>query len=291
MGLFFFFYDFLSLLGIQTPFVFRSSGDTVEKPPKRCQPTPSSWAGFLRTTCWVHTHAHTHSHIRAFHIKSTRCSFTSGHPKTRAFVTHGGANGLYEALFHAVPLVGIPLFGDQPDNLARLTRLGVAVVLDFNHVTSDQLTEALNAVITQERWGWRHRERLQDPTRHNLFPPFPMTLSYKSSMQRLSSIHRDQPARPLDTAVYWVEFVMRHGGAKHLRLASHDLNWFQYYSLDVIGALLVILLTFTALCWTVVCRLLRCCRRKERLKKDWKKWFKTVIYGVYKYVITVAIDI
>lgn len=95
-----------------------------------------------------------------------------------------------------------------------------------------------------------------------------MMLSYKANMQRLSSIHHDQPVTPLDTAVYWVEFVMRHGGAKHLRLASHDLNWFQYHSIDVIGALLVILLTFTVLCWTVVRCLLRCCRRRERLKKD-----------------------
>lgn len=66
-------------------------------------------------------------------------------------MTHGGANGLYEALYHAVPLVGIALFGDQPDNLARLARLGVAVVLDFNLLTSDQLTEALETVITRER--------------------------------------------------------------------------------------------------------------------------------------------
>lgn len=91
------------------------------------------------------------------HVEFVGCGLIStpapppGHPKTRVFVTHGGTNGLYEALYHAVPLVGIPLFGDQPDNLARLTRLGVAVVLDFNHMTSDQLTEALNTVINQER--------------------------------------------------------------------------------------------------------------------------------------------
>ncbi|XP_071328280.1 UDP-glucuronosyltransferase 2A2-like isoform X2 [Trachinotus anak] len=72
-----------------------------------------------------------------------------GHPKTRAFVTHGGTNSLYEAVYHAVPLVGVPLFGDQPDNLARLSRRGAAIVLDFNHLTADELTEALHAVINQ----------------------------------------------------------------------------------------------------------------------------------------------
>ncbi|PTB89013.1 hypothetical protein C9994_17575, partial [Marivirga lumbricoides] len=26
-------------------------------------------------------------------------------------------------------------------------------------------------------------------------------------------------------AVFWVEFVMRHKGASHLRPAAHDLTW------------------------------------------------------------------
>lgn len=95
-----------------------------------------------------------------------------------------------------------------------------------------------------------------------------MMFSYKSNMQRLSSIHHDQPMTPLDTAVYWVEFVMRHGGAKHLHLASHELNWFQYHSIDVIGALLAVLVSFAVLCWTVVRWLLRRCRRPARLKED-----------------------
>lgn len=95
-----------------------------------------------------------------------------------------------------------------------------------------------------------------------------MMLSYKSNMQRLSSIHHDQPATPLETAVFWVEFVMRQGGAKHLRLASRDLNWFQYHSLDVIGALLVMLVALIVLCWTAVRYLLRCCRGQRRLKED-----------------------
>lgn len=166
-----------------------------------------------------------------------------GHPMTRAFVTHGGTNGLYEAVFHGVPLVGVPLFGDQPDNLARLSRQGVAIILDFNHLTTDKLTEALHAVINQP--------------------------SYRSNMQRLSAVHRDQPLAPLSTAVFWVEFVMRHGGARHLRLASHDLNWLQYHSLDTGAALLAAITVITALCWAGICRLLRRCRRQAgREKRD-----------------------
>ncbi|XP_030581589.1 UDP-glucuronosyltransferase 2A1-like [Archocentrus centrarchus] len=166
-----------------------------------------------------------------------------GHPKTRVFVTHGGTNGLYEAVFHGVPLVGIPLFGDQHNNLARMSRLGTAIVLDISQLTSEELTEVLHTIINQP--------------------------SYRTKMQRLSAVHRDQPVTPLSTAVFWVEFVMRHGGARHLRLASHDLNWFQYHSLDTGAALLVALMTAAALWWTCIRSFLQRCRwRARREKKD-----------------------
>lgn len=96
--------------------------------------------------------------------------------------------------------------------------------------------------------------------------------SYRTNMQRLSAVHRDQPVTPLSTAVFWVEFVMRHGGARHLRLASYDLNWFQYHSLDTGAALLIALMTVAALWWVGIRCILRQCRRRAgREKKDWRE--------------------
>jgi len=45
------------------------------------------------------------------------------------FVAHGGVNGVYEAAFHGVPLVGVPLFGDGGDNLAKAAHRGFGVTL------------------------------------------------------------------------------------------------------------------------------------------------------------------
>jgi glucuronosyltransferase len=70
-----------------------------------------------------------------------------GHPKTKAFITHGGTNGLYEAIYHGVPMVGIPLFADQSVNVMHMKNKGAAVVMDFNKMTSKDLTEGLNSVI------------------------------------------------------------------------------------------------------------------------------------------------
>ncbi|XP_011782460.1 PREDICTED: UDP-glucuronosyltransferase 2B19-like isoform X3 [Colobus angolensis palliatus] len=140
-----------------------------------------------------------------------------GHPKTRAFITHGGANGVYEAIYHGIPMVGVPLFGDQPDNIAHMKAKGAAVSLNFNTMSSTDLLNSLKTVIN-------------DPL-------------YKENAMKLSRIHHDQPVKPLDRAIFWIEFVMRHKGAKHLRVAAHDLTWFQYHSLDVIGFLLACVAT------------------------------------------------
>ncbi|XP_072631371.1 UDP-glucuronosyltransferase 2A2 isoform X4 [Canis lupus baileyi] len=165
-----------------------------------------------------------------------------GHPKTKAFITHGGTNGIYEAIYHGVPMVGVPMFADQPDNIAHMKAKGAAVEVNINTMTSEDLLHALRTVINEP--------------------------SYKENATRLSRIHHDQPVKPLDRAVFWIEFVMRHKGAKHLRPASHDLTWFQYHSLDVIGFLLACVATAIFLV-TKCC--LFCCRKFNKAGKKKKR--------------------
>lgn len=38
-----------------------------------------------------------------------------GHTKTKVFVAHGGTNGVQEAIYHGVPILGLPLIFDQHD--------------------------------------------------------------------------------------------------------------------------------------------------------------------------------
>uniref|UniRef100_A0AAQ6IRM7 UDP-glucuronosyltransferase n=1 Tax=Anabas testudineus TaxID=64144 RepID=A0AAQ6IRM7_ANATE len=139
-----------------------------------------------------------------------------GHPKTKAFITHGGTNGIYEAIYHGVPMVGIPMFADQPDNMVHMKSKGAAVILDFNSMKTEDLRDAVNTVINKK--------------------------SYKENAMHLSSIHRDRPMSPLDEAVFWIEFTMRNKGAKHLRVQAHELTWYQYHSLDVLGFVVTVVL-------------------------------------------------
>uniref|UniRef100_A0AAR2LAC9 UDP-glucuronosyltransferase n=1 Tax=Pygocentrus nattereri TaxID=42514 RepID=A0AAR2LAC9_PYGNA len=165
-----------------------------------------------------------------------------GHPKTKAFITHGGTNGIYEAIYHGVPMVGIPLFGDQSDNLYHMKTKGAAVLLEFSKMETKDLKDALTKVINNP--------------------------SYKESIMRLSRIHHDQPMKPLDQAVFWIEFVMRNKGAKHLRVAAHDLTWYQYYCLDVAAFLLSIVALVTFIFVKSCAWLFRkCCRRTSAKSK------------------------
>uniref|UniRef100_A0A8C6GCL4 UDP-glucuronosyltransferase n=1 Tax=Mus spicilegus TaxID=10103 RepID=A0A8C6GCL4_MUSSI len=165
-----------------------------------------------------------------------------GHPKTKAFIAHGGTNGIYEAIYHGIPIVGIPLFGDQPDNINHIVAKGAAVRVDFDTMSTTDLLAALKTVIN-------------DP-------------SYKENAMRLSRIHHDQPMKPLDRAVFWIEYVMRNKGAKHLRPALHDLTWFQYHSLDVIGFLLVCVV---AVVFIIAKCCLFCCHKTANMGKKKKE--------------------
>uniref|UniRef100_A0A8C0W471 glucuronosyltransferase n=1 Tax=Castor canadensis TaxID=51338 RepID=A0A8C0W471_CASCN len=143
-----------------------------------------------------------------------------------AFITHGGANGVYEAIHHGIPMVGIPLFEEQHDNIAHMVAKEAAIGLEIKTMSSADLLRALKTIINNP--------------------------SYKENAMWLSTIHHDQPLKPLDRAVFWTEFVMRHKGAKHLKPLAHNLTWYQYYSLDVIGFLLACVATVTFL-------VIKCC--------------------------------
>ncbi|XP_014373664.1 UDP-glucuronosyltransferase 1-1-like isoform X3 [Alligator sinensis] len=167
------------------------------------------------------------------------------HPKTRAFITHGGSHGVYEGICNGVPMVLMPLFGDQMDNAMRVESRGAGVTLNILEMTSKDIADALNTVINDIR--------------------------YKENIMRLSALHLDRPVHPLDLAVHWVEFVMRHKGAPHLRPAAHDLNWIQYHSLDVIAFLLAVVLVTTFIsfeCCLFCCRKCFCKKGRDKSSKS-----------------------
>jgi glucuronosyltransferase len=135
-----------------------------------------------------------------------------GHPNLKMFITHGGLLSTEEAVYHGVPLIGFPMFGDQDWNMKHSENLGFALSRDFFDITEDELLATINRILTEPK--------------------------FSQNVKAISAVFRDRPQKPLETAVFWTEYVMRHKGAVHLRSAARDLNDIQYHSLDVVAFLL-----------------------------------------------------
>uniref|UniRef100_A0A3P9P6K9 UDP-glucuronosyltransferase n=1 Tax=Poecilia reticulata TaxID=8081 RepID=A0A3P9P6K9_POERE len=163
-----------------------------------------------------------------------------GHPQIKAFIAHGGTNGVQEAIYFGVPILGIPLFFDQYDNLLRLQKRGAAKIIQLHEVNGHSFEKGIREVL--------HKD------------------SYRQNIQRLSRLHRDQPIPPMNQATFWIEYVIRHKGAPHLRTQAHRMPWYSYHCLDV----LLFLMTSVAVVLFSVFAVFRFlfCKRKNRKYKQ-----------------------
>ncbi|XP_049809643.1 UDP-glucosyltransferase 2-like [Schistocerca nitens] len=163
------------------------------------------------------------------------------HKNVQLFMTQGGLQSFNEASYYGVPLVGIPFFGDQGHNVGKMLEAGIGVKLDFNTITKEKV---LNAVQTV----------LDNP-------------SYQENMKHFSAIYREHQSTSLERAVWWVEYVIRHKGAPHLRSAALDLHWWQLLLLDVIGFILAVAAVGAFILYKLTLRLRSLLTPARKLKK------------------------
>ncbi|KAF0756362.1 UDP-glucuronosyltransferase 1-5-like [Aphis craccivora] len=64
--------------------------------------------------------------------------------------------------------------------------------------------------------------------------------SYKNNAQRASNIFVDLPVSAMDTAVHSVEYLIRNG-VNHTLPVSTSLNWYQYFVIDIVVFISVII--------------------------------------------------
>lgn len=48
----------------------------------------------------------------------------------------------------------------------------------------------------------------------------------------MSEIFRDRPVKATDEVSYWVDYVLRYRGARHLRTVGADMIWLEYFNVD-----------------------------------------------------------
>jgi glucuronosyltransferase len=163
-----------------------------------------------------------------------------GHTKTQLFITHGGSNSQYEALFHGVPMIVIPMFAEQGWNCARARHKGIALCHDLLTFTADDLYNSIIEIINNA--------------------------TYRKNIQRLSAIQRGEPMNGCQKAGYWIDHVMKYGG-EHLRSPALDLSIFQLLMFDVIGFILLVVLIVG---FILIVLMRFACRRMQRSSKEKK---------------------
>ncbi|XP_049808794.1 UDP-glucosyltransferase 2-like [Schistocerca nitens] len=153
------------------------------------------------------------------------------HPNIRLFITQGGLQSFNEASYFGVPLLGIPCFGDQPYNVAKMVSAGIGEKLELDEITKESAHRTIRRVLE--------------------------TPSYQENMKQFSAVFREHQETSVDRAVWWVEYVIRHQGARHLRSAARNLRWWQLLLLDVIAFILAatfvaVFLLYKAVRWLLI---------------------------------------
>ncbi|XP_045618502.2 UDP-glycosyltransferase UGT5 isoform X1 [Procambarus clarkii] len=156
-----------------------------------------------------------------------------GDPRLRLFITHGGLLSTQEATYHAIPILGIPVFVDQHHNMRQAQNEGWGRSLAWDDLTYDLLRQNIFHVMDDTRM--------------------------REEAERRAAVMRDQPMSPGDWVVYWVEYVIRHRGAPHLRSPFITMPWYEVYNVDVWVVVVMVVTLATYLSLRAVLALITCC--------------------------------
>ncbi|XP_073820930.1 UDP-glycosyltransferase family 307 member A1 [Musca autumnalis] len=134
--------------------------------------------------------------------------------KTQLFITHGGKGSISESYRYAKPILGFAFFGDQRANVARIAEKQLGIGLNIYELTLPKLVDALKELLGTEK--------------------------YAQNALKFSQLYQDRPVGSEESVIYWLEYVIRHDGANHLQSPFLELNFFEYYCLDVYLCFVVI---------------------------------------------------
>lgn len=162
------------------------------------------------------------------------------HKNVKLFITHGGLLSITEAINCGVPFVGFAMFADQRMNMVRAQESGYGLLLDYSNLTETSLSWAVTEILTDKK--------------------------YENMAKLTSKRFKDRPQNGLETAKFWIEYVIRNKGADFLRSSAMDLNLIQYYNLDVITLLALIVFIVVKLV-RIMIKLARKVLKKEAIKE------------------------
>uniref|UniRef100_A0A6M2DU74 Putative udp-glucoronosyl and udp-glucosyl transferase n=1 Tax=Xenopsylla cheopis TaxID=163159 RepID=A0A6M2DU74_XENCH len=153
-----------------------------------------------------------------------------GHPKTKLFMSHGGLLSSQETTWHGVPTLIIPFFADQFTNAKKAVDAGVAEQILITTVTEEEIVKKLTLMLNDS--------------------------SYQEKMKQRSLRFRDRPRHPLQEAVWWCEYVLRHKGAPHLKSQAAVMDAVTLFMWDIVLVWLGVVLGIALLVISLLKKLL-----------------------------------
>jgi hypothetical protein len=139
-----------------------------------------------------------------------------GHENIKLFITHGGSKGQHEALYNAVPMLGIPIAGDHLYNTERIQCKGLGRRINLGEMNVSNFIEGIDEVINNSK--------------------------YKEAMTKASGLFHDDVMTPGQRLVHWVEHVIKYGD-QHLISYTNNLSFIQILMLDVIFVIFMAILS------------------------------------------------
>ncbi|XP_022129616.2 UDP-glycosyltransferase UGT5 isoform X1 [Pieris rapae] len=165
------------------------------------------------------------------------------HPNIKVFISHGGLIGTQEAIYNGVPIIGIPVFSDQLNNILLLEEMGFGKLLKFHDITEERLYGLLKEVLEDQ--------------------------SYMAKAKEVSKRFKDRPMNALDTAMFWLEYVIRHNGAPFMKSPALQLNWFEYTMLDVYSFVVAVLTAIIYVIYKFISILIMLmCKKSKKIKRS-----------------------
>lgn len=73
------------------------------------------------------------------------------HENIKLFISHGGLGGVAEAKYHGVPIVGVPIFGDQQGNIDAVVNDGWGIRLDLTTLSEVTLYDGIREILHNSR--------------------------------------------------------------------------------------------------------------------------------------------
>lgn len=153
------------------------------------------------------------------------------HRNVKLFITHGGLLGATEALIEGVPILGIPIYADQKMNVMKSEKRGFGILMDYEEINQQLVEQSLDRILNDA--------------------------SYQMNAKLNADRFNDRERTPEETTVYWVEYVIRHRGAPHMKSPAHNLTFVERNLIDVYGSMILILITIMTINIWIARKLLR----------------------------------